>query len=84
MQLANYLVGVDGCTVCHTRYASPMIASHECPDCQEMEMRLRSLETELSAARTNAMRWEHEAHDLRREIQRLRMSVDTERLSRDR
>ena len=44
---------------------------------------IASLRVELMEARQHAVRWETEAHTLRREIQRLRMECDTERITRD-
>lgn len=38
---------------------------------------------DLHAARASAMRWELEAHSLRKEIQALRMTKDTERIEKE-
>jgi hypothetical protein len=56
----------------------------DCPDCLDKELEIAALVTERDAARHNAVRWETECHNLRRELQALRMSKDTERIYRER
>jgi len=55
-----------------------------CPDCADKDLEIQSLSAELAAARANALRYEHECHALRREIQALRQDrgSHTERLTR--
>lgn len=55
---------------------------------EEAERRVRDLElilsmtrVELEQAREHARHWEEEAKDLRKQIQRLRMECDTERIT---
>jgi hypothetical protein len=45
--------------------------------------RIAQLELDLALARQHAVNYEHEVHALRKEIQRLRMECDTERITRD-
>lgn len=47
---------------------------------ERLENEVRLLTNDLLSARASAARWEHESHSLRKEIQRLRMNCDTERL----
>ena len=46
-----------------------------CTECVTKDARIAALEVERDTARQHAVRWEHEAHYLRREIQAIRMSV---------
>lgn len=56
---------------------------HEiCSGCLKRDLRIQELEVERTEARQHAVRWETEAHALRRELQALRMNCDTERISR--
>jgi hypothetical protein len=56
---------------------------HElCPKCLEKDVEIHALTKERDDAREHAVRWEHEAHNLRREVQRLRMECTTERIQR--
>jgi hypothetical protein len=48
----------------------------------DRDRRIYDLEDQLRAARAHAINWEHEAKSLRKEIQRLRMSADTERIAK--
>jgi hypothetical protein len=50
---------------------------------EEAERRVTDLELLLSQARAHAAAWEHTAKAQRKEIQRLRMECDTERISKD-
>lgn len=50
---------------------------------EEAERRVADLELLLAQARQHAMAWEHTAKDQRREIQRLRMECDTDRIVKD-
>jgi hypothetical protein len=47
---------------------------------EEAERRVSDLELLLSQARMHAVAWEDTAKDLRKQIQRLRMECDTERI----
>lgn len=47
---------------------------------EDARRELDATKAQLAAARAGEMKWEHEAKALRREIQRLRMECDTERL----
>lgn len=56
---------------------------------EEAERRIRDLElilsmtrVELEQAREHAVHWEHEAKTQRKEVQALRMSCDTERITK--
>lgn len=49
---------------------------------EEAERRVSDLEYQLSAARASAMHYEHECKTIRKELQRVRMGTDTERISR--
>lgn len=48
----------------------------------DRDRNLADLAHQLDAARLSAIRWEHEAKSLRREVQRLRMDHDTSRIER--
>lgn len=50
---------------------------------EEAERRVADLELLLAQARQHAMAWEHACKDLRKEIQRLRMECDTERIVKE-
>lgn len=50
---------------------------------EEAERRVNDLELLLAQARAHAVAWEMTAKDLRRQVQRLRMDCDTERLTKD-
>lgn len=50
---------------------------------EEAERRVADLELLLAQARQHAMAWEHTAKDQRKEIQRLRMECDTDRIVKD-
>jgi hypothetical protein len=50
---------------------------------EEAERRVTDLELLLSQARAHAMSWEMTAKGLRRQIQRMRMSCDTERIAKE-
>jgi hypothetical protein len=50
---------------------------------ERLENEVRLITNDLLAARASAMRWEHEVHSLRKEIQRMRMEMDTERISKE-
>jgi len=50
---------------------------------EEAERRVSDLELLLAQARQHAMAWEHTAKDQRKEIQRLRMECDTERIIKE-
>lgn len=50
---------------------------------EEAERRIVNLELQVALARQHAMRWEHEAKDLRRQVVALRMECDTDRITRD-
>ena len=54
----------------------------ECPACLVKDRELSALLVERDEARAHAVRWEHEAHQLRKEVQRLRMECSTERITR--
>ena len=47
---------------------------------EDRDRRIADLENLLSLARQCAIRWEEEAKAVRKELQRMRMSADTERL----
>lgn len=49
---------------------------------EEAERRVADLELLLSQARLHAVTWETTAKDLRRQIQRMRMEKDTERVTK--
>lgn len=49
---------------------------------EDEKRRVASLEASLHREREIAIRWEHEAKALRKEIQRLRQDHDTERLQK--
>ena len=56
---------------------------HEfCAACLHKDVEIQALTKERDDAREHAVRWEHEAHNLRREVQRLRMECSTERIDR--
>jgi hypothetical protein len=50
---------------------------------EEAERRVNDLELLLAQARAHAMTWEVTAKDLRKQVQRLRMDCDTERIQKD-
>lgn len=50
---------------------------------ERLENEVRLITNDLLAARASAARWEHEVHSLRKEIQRMRMERDTEKITRD-
>jgi hypothetical protein len=50
---------------------------------EEAERRVSDLELLLAQARSHAMTWEVTAKDLRKQVQRLRMDCDTERITKD-
>ncbi len=50
---------------------------------EEAERRIVDLELLLAQARAHAAAWEHTAKAQRKEIQRLRMECDTERISKE-
>ena len=50
---------------------------------EEAERRVSDLELLLAHARHHAMTWEHTAKDLRKQVQRMRMECDTERIHRE-
>ena len=50
---------------------------------EHADRRIADLELLLAEARVHAVRWEHEAKSLRKEVQRLRMDCDTERIAKD-
>lgn len=50
---------------------------------EEAERRVADLELLLAQARQHAVAWEYTAKDQRREIQRLRMECDAERIVKD-
>ena len=50
---------------------------------EEAELRIADLELLLAQARQHAMAWEHTAKEQRKEIQRLRMECDTERIIKE-
>jgi hypothetical protein len=47
---------------------------------EQADRRIADLELRLAEARVHTVRWEHEAKSLRKEVQRLRMECDTERI----
>jgi hypothetical protein len=47
-----------------------------------LERRVVDLEAELSLARSHARHWEDMGKDLRKQIQRLRMTKDTDRIEK--
>jgi hypothetical protein len=49
---------------------------------EEAERRVNDLELLLAQARAHAMTWEMTAKDLRKQVQRLRMDCDTERITK--
>ena len=50
---------------------------------EQADRRIADLELLLAETRVHAVRWEQEAKSLRKEIQRLRMDCDTERIARE-
>jgi hypothetical protein len=48
----------------------------------EKDALIRHLRDELHVARANAIRYEHECHSLRQQLQALRQEADTRRLTR--
>lgn len=50
---------------------------------EEAERRVNDLELLLAQARAHAMTWEMTAKDLRKQVQRLRMDCDTERIVKE-
>ncbi len=50
---------------------------------EEAERRVTDLELLLAQARAHAAAWEHTAKAQRKEIQRLRMECDTDRIEKD-
>lgn len=48
---------------------------------EEAERRVADLELLLAHARSHAMSWETSTKDLRKQIQRMRMECDTERIA---
>jgi len=48
-----------------------------------LERQVVDLQAELALARDHARHWEHVAKDTRREIQRLRMTKDTDRIENE-
>jgi type II secretory pathway component PulJ len=48
----------------------------------ELELVVQKVERDLLAARMCANRWEHEAKAVRKELQRVRMTCDTDRLTK--
>jgi hypothetical protein len=50
---------------------------------EEAERRVADLELLLAQARVHAMTWETTAKDLRKQVQRMRMDCDTERIAKD-
>lgn len=48
----------------------------------ERDRRIADLEKLLCDTRTHAVHWEHEAKALRKQIQRMRMDADTERIAK--
>lgn len=53
-----------------------------CTECLKKDVEINALAKERDAAREHAVRWEHEAHTLRKEVQRLRMECNTDRITR--
>ena len=51
---------------------------------EEAERRIADLEVLLATARAHAVAWEHEAKDLRKQVQRMRMECDTDRITHGR
>ena len=51
---------------------------------EDAERRVTELELLLAQARAHAMSWELAAKTLRKQIQRMRMSCDTERITKER
>lgn len=50
---------------------------------EDAERRVADLELLLAQARAHAAAWEHTAKSQRKEIQRLRMECDTERITQE-
>jgi hypothetical protein len=53
-----------------------------CSGCLTRDLEIQTLTRERNEARQHAVRWETEAHALRKELQALRMNCDTERITR--